>query len=491
MVPHRMRILFLASEVAPWSKTGGLADVAGALPSALARLGHEVLVATPLYAAIRSPDIEPSGHRLTLRFPFGAQPAQLHLAQPSPGHRVMFIGNGYFFGRSGIYVGPEGEYLDNHRRFGFYAMAALSGAQALGFVPDIVHLNDWQSGLAAVALRRGYGGTPLAQARSVLTIHNLAYQGSFPKTAMDDLGLPWDLFTPLGLEFYDQVNFLKAGLTYSDALTTVSERYAEEIQTPEAGWGLDGLLRERRARLHGILNGVDTREWNPRTDALLPSRFGAEDLSGKAVCRRALLERFGLAASEGPVFGIVSRFASQKGLELLLPVMERFLALPVRLVVLGSGDRWLEGAFSDLARRHPDKVGVVLGYDNALAHLIEAGSDFFVMPSLYEPCGLNQMYSLLYGTVPIVRAVGGLDDTVIDLSQPSGTGIKFGPFHPEALLEALRRAVALHGSPDRLAEVRRRGMASDFSWDASARRYESLYRSLLPEAAAARALRGA
>ncbi|MGA9522999.1 MAG: glycogen synthase GlgA [Myxococcaceae bacterium] len=472
-----MRILFLASEVVPFSKTGGLADVAGALPAALAKLGHEVVVATPLYGSIRSVRIEPLGKKFTLRFPFGDATAELHEARLSPNHRVLFIGNGPLFGRPGIYGERSGEYPDNHRRFAFFSMAALTAAQHIGFAPDVVHLNDWQTGLGALALRRGYRGTSLEGTRSVFTIHNMAYQGVFPKQAMRDLGLPWELFTVGGLEFYDQVNFLKAGLVYSDALTTVSRRYAEEIQTPEAGWGLDGLLRARSARLFGILNGVDTQEWNLRSDPLLPG-------TDKATCKRVLAERFGLELPPEPpgppVFGIVSRLASQKGLELVFPLLERLLKEDVRLVMLGNGDPQLENRFRAAAERYPGKVGVYIGYDNPLSHLIEAGSDFFLMPSLYEPCGLNQMYSLLYGAVPIVRAVGGLDDTVIDASQPEGNGFKFGPFTVEALEEAIGRALALYRDPQRLADVRQRGMHSDFSWDRSARRYLEVYEAANP-----------
>ncbi len=474
-----MRILFLASEVVPFSKTGGLADVAGALPAALAKLGHEVVVVTPLYGSIRSDRVQPLGKKLTLRFPFGDVVAELHEARISANHRVLFIANGPLFGRPGIYGDNGGEYPDNHRRFAFFSMAALSAAQLVGFAPDVIQLNDWQTGLAALALRRGYQGTPLERARSVFTIHNLAYQGIFPKQAMRDLGLPWELFTVAGLEFYDQVNFLKAGLVYADALTTVSRRYAEEIQTPEAGWGLDGLLRARRNRLFGILNGVDTGEWNLRTDPLLPA-------NEKPSCKRALLERFELASATErpgpPVFGIVSRLASQKGFDLVFPAMERLLREEdLRLVLLGAGDPKLEHAFRALAQRYPDKVGVRFGYDNALAHLIEAGSDFFLMPSLYEPCGLNQMYSLLYGAVPVVRAVGGLEDTVIDVSQPGGNGIKFGPYTVEALEQAIHRALALYREPQRLEDVRWQGMRSDFSWERSARRYLEVYEAANPK----------
>lgn len=475
-----MKILFLASEVFPYSKTGGLGDVAGALPAALARLGHEVLVATPLYGSVDAKELEPTGKTLPLRFPFGREVARFRIHAPRPNLRVLFVESDRFFARPGIYGGPAGEYEDNHLRFGFFSMAALSGAMLMDFLPDVVHLNDWQTGIAAVALGRGYGGTALGQARSIFTIHNLAYQGVFPKRAMTELGLPWELFTSDGLEFYDQLNFMKAGLTYSDVLTTVSRRYAEEIQTPEAGWGLDGLLRDRAKSLFGILNGVDVEEWNPSDDPHLPAGFDADDTSGKRLCRARLLEHYGLSAPDSaPVYGIVSRFATQKGFDILFPALPALLAEEVRLVVLGSGDpRYVDG-FRALAAQFPGKLGLQVGYDVALSHLVEAGSDFFLMPSQYEPCGLNQMYSLLYGTVPIVRATGGLDDTVIDLTAPTGNGIKFGPYEPQALQDALKRSLALFKEASTLREVRRRGMAADFSWERSARQYEALYRGVL------------
>ncbi|MBX5482111.1 MAG: glycogen synthase GlgA [Myxococcaceae bacterium] len=488
-----MKILFLSSEVVPYSKTGGLADVAGALPAALAEIGHELLVATPRYGHIQPPDgLEALDPPLTLRFPFGPQAAHYALHGRAPNLRVLFIGNDAFFARPGIYNDPSGsDFPDNHRRFAFFTLAALSGAQHLGFVPDIVHFNDWQTGLGPLALRRGYAGTALARAKSVFTIHNLAYQGLFPKRVMEDLGLPWDVFTPEGLEFYDHVNFLKAGLVWADALTTVSPRYAQEIQTPEAGYGLDGLLRRRTGDLHGILNGIDAREWNPAEDPYLPARYDQDALDGKATCRRELLSRFGLTTTDGPVFGIVSRLAGQKGFDILIPALEHALGEDIRLVVLGSGEARYEAGFRALQQHHPDKVGLRFGFDVALSHLVEAGADFFLMPSLYEPCGLNQLYSLRYGTVPVVRAVGGLDDTVVDVDADlaHGTGIKFGPYDAGAAAHAIGRALELWRDPPRLRAVRRRGMHQDFSWTRSARAYEALYRSLVrPESAAGQQL---
>jgi starch synthase len=359
-------------------------------------------------------------------------------------------------------------------------VGALQAAQRLRFVPDIIHANDWQTGLVPVALHRAFRATALGHAKSVFTIHNLAYQGQFSKDVMVDLGLPWDLFTSDGgLEFYDAVNFLKGGLVFSDALTTVSPTYAREIQTPEQGYGLDGLLRRRTHRLHGILNGIDAHEWDPQTDAFLPARYGPRSLEGKAVCKRELLARFGLPPGDAPVFAIVSRLAWQKGMDLLLDVLPTALQADIRFVGVGSGESHLEEGLAALQARFPKQVAVHVGFDAALSHQVEAGADFFLMPSRYEPCGLNQMYSLRYGTVPIVRATGGLVDTVE--GGLDGNGILFESFHRAALLAAIRRALALYADPPRLDEFRRRGMDKDFSWSASARRYESLFTDLMAE----------
>jgi starch synthase len=477
-----MKILFIASEVSPFSKTGGLGDVSGALPTALAALGHDVKVVTPRYREVRDTgQLHPTGESLLLRFPFGEVGGPLLSTRLSENLEVLFLENEPFYGnRDGLYGDASGEYRDNARRFAYLCVGALQAAQRVRFVPDIIHLNDWQTGLVPVALRRGYQGTPLGQAKCVFTIHNLAYQGRFPKDTMSDLGLPWDLFTAEdGLEFHDTVNFLKAGLVFSDALTTVSPTYAREIQTPEQGYGLDGLLRHRAHALHGILNGIDTHVWNPRTDTFLPARYGAQDLRGKALCKLDLLGRFGLPAGDAPVFGIVTRLAWQKGVDLLLESLPAALQADIRFVAVGNGEGHLEDGLRRLQERYPKQVGVHIGFDAGLSHLLEAGADFFVMPSRYEPCGLNQMYSLRYGTVPIVRATGGLVDTVE--GGLDGNGVLFESFHPTALLAAMRRALALYADPPRLEAFRRRGMEKDFSWTASARKYEGLFASLLEE----------
>ncbi|MCC6335645.1 MAG: glycogen synthase GlgA [Myxococcales bacterium] len=468
-----MQVLFLSSEVAPFSKTGGLGDVAGALPSALAALGHQVLVVTPLYLGVPREGLEDAG-ALTLTFPFGPVTARLRQRPGGDGLTHVFVDVPPFFERPGLYGHP-----DDARRFAAFTMAGLSHAQARGFLPDVVHANDWPAGLAALALKRGYAHTPLGNARTVFTIHNLAYQGNFPKSELEALGLPWSLYTVDGVEFYDQLSFMKAALKSFDVLTTVSPSYAKEIQTPLGGHGLDGVLRARSKELSGILNGVDVREWNPATDVLLPARFTSMELSGKARCRQALLDAYGLdAPPDGqPIFGMVGRMVEQKGVDLLLDTVPRVLEQGARAVVLGSGEPAFEARWRQLAQRFPTRLGVKVGFDNALAHLIEAGSDFFLMPSRFEPCGLNQMYSLLYGAVPVVRDVGGLKDTVVDVAQPQGTGLVFSELTSAGLSRALLRALDLFRRPDEYRQVQRRGMAQDFSWQRSARAYEALYRT--------------
>src|SRR5215468_4454966 len=475
-----MRILFASSEVEPFSKTGGLADVSQALPAELASRGHSLMVVTPQYASVDASKLKKLGD-IRLRFPYGEETAVLRGADWSERHRIVFLDHPGFYRRKGLYQ-EEAEYPDNHRRFAFLAIGALSAAQNLEFDPDIVHLNDWQTALAAVALARGYRGTSLGRAKSVLTIHNLAYQGIFPKVAMDELGIPWELFTPAAVEFYDRLNFLKSGIVFSDALTTVSKKYAEEIQTPELGFGLDDRLRVRSADLHGILNGVNYREWEPKSDRLIPHHFSASDLSGKEQSKQELLRRFGLEApSESgrvPVFGMVSRLVAQKGVDLVVEALPWMLESDLYFVALGTGEPRFEQALRQLQERWPAKVAVKVEFQRKLSHLVEAGSDFFLMPSRYEPCGLNQMYSLRYGTVPIVRATGGLDDTVVDIASPNGTGVKFAPYTASALAAAIHRALDLYADPARLDEVRRRGMKADHSWAVSAQRYEEVYQSL-------------
>ena len=465
-----MRILFLSSEVAPFSKTGGLGDVSGALPWALSERGHDVRVMTPLHRGVPRATLQLVGSPLTLEFPFGKIDLRLFRA-PAPGE-LLFIDAPALFDRDEYYGYP-----DDARRFAAFSMAALAFTQRDGFVPDVVQGNDWPTGIAMLALRTGFAHTPLGRARRVFTIHNLAYQGLFPAKEMEALGLPWDLFTPGGVEFYEQLSFMKAGLVFADLLTTVSPTYAREIQTPAFGAGLDGLLRHRADSLHGILNGVDVKEWNPATDVFLPRQFTSTELAGRTLCRKELIAscRIDAPVPGMPLFGVIGRMAAQKGADLLHVALPKLLEQGASAIVLGAGEPAVQDAWLSLAAKYPRRLSVRIGFDNSLAHRIEAGSDFFLMPSRFEPCGLSQMYSLLYGAVPVVHGVGGLKDTVFDLTHANANGIVFEQPTAEALFGALVRAVELFRDEAAYAAVQRRGMTADFSWAAAAAEYERLF----------------
>jgi starch synthase len=479
-----MRLLFVTSEVEPFSKTGGLADVLGALPRALAARGHQVLVVSPRYHNLNTQrvPVHGTGQWISVRFPFGEHYSQVLMAEPVPHLRCAFLEHELFYERGGIYGDGAGDYGDNHRRFAYLTRGALEVARRFDFTPDIFHAHDWPTGLAPIYLHDARADLRFAHTKSVFTIHNLGYQGVFSKEVMGDLGLSWAYFTPELLEFFDGVNFLKGGIGAADAITTVSRRYAEEIQTPEGGWRLDTHLRSRRHRLVGILNGADYQEWNPARDPLIPARYDQTHLEGKQVCRHALLETFGLhAGAHTMVMGMVTRLAYQKGGDLVLQASRGLMDRDTALVMLGNGDPGEEEGFRNLARIYRGRVGVHLGFDRRLSHMIMAGSDALLMPSRYEPCGLSQLYALRYGTVPIVRATGGLDDTVVDATQPDGTGFKFGPYSAGALEEAVSRAAWAYRHPTTWGPLMRRGMGRDFSWEASSRRYEELYTELLRE----------
>ncbi|MGC4001235.1 MAG: glycogen synthase GlgA [Anaeromyxobacter sp.] len=473
-----MEILFVSSEVAPWSKTGGLGDVAGALPRALAARGHQVTVVTPRYHAIdvQKEGLRPAGHELVIR----GQRVSLWVKEE--GARVFFVEHDPYFGsRLGPYGDKLGEYGDNAERFALLVRVALALPGELGFRPHIVHGNDWQTGLIPYVLRREHAtDRALSRARSVFTIHNLAYQGVFPKAVVPALGLPWDVFRYQSMEFWDQLSFMKAGLTGSDALTTVSPTYAREILTPEGGAHMDAVLRHRGRDLTGILNGIDTAEWNPATDPHLAAPFSPEDLAGKATNKAAVQRELGLPVRpDVPLVGMVGRLAEQKGIDLVSAVLPALLQADVQLVLLGSGDPGYQDLLRQAAAAQPQKMAVRIGFDEGLAHRIEAGGDVFLMPSRFEPCGLNQMYSLRYGTVPVVRAVGGLEDTVEDYDGAgAGTGFKFRQYTPDALMTALRRALDLYRDRRAWRGLMLRGMAEDNSWERSAASYEQIYRKL-------------
>jgi starch synthase len=474
-----LKILFAASEGLPFSKTGGLADVIEALPKALAALGHEVAVVLPRYrgiktAAVVMPSLTiPMGGRL--RFPSIADGTILN------GVRYFFVDDPAYFDRDGIYGGSAGDFPDNAERYSEFCRVTIEIAKHV-WPTDVLHCHDWQTALVPVLLRSSYADDPLVKDIPVIfTIHNLGYQGHFPATVLDSASIPRAVYHPAGLEFYGIVNFLKGGLVYSDYLTTVSKKYAEEIQTPEFGYALDGVVRSRGDRVIGILNGIDYTVWNPDKDKLIAAKYSAKDLTGKQACKKELLEIFGLSPEHQPrpVLGIVSRFADQKGFDLIAAIASELMQEDLVLTVLGTGERRYEELFEALANEFPGRVGVRIAYDNELAHKIEAGADMFLMPSRYEPCGLNQIYSLKYGTVPIVRATGGLDDTVesFDVQHGTGTGFKFVQYSGAALLDAVRQALHLYTDERIWKRIQLNGMAKDFSWKRPASEYAKLYKA--------------
>jgi starch synthase len=474
-----MNITFAASECVPFSKTGGLADVVGALPSALAALGHQVSVFLPRYKQTKLAKAETVIRSLTIPFDDQYRFCSVLDGGLQAGVRFYFIEYPPFFERDALYGTPTGDYPDNAERFALYSRAVLEACKILG-VPEAFHCHDWQSALIPVLLRSAYAEDPAFRGvSSVFTIHNMGYQGLFAPDTLPLLLLPWDLFTIDKLEFYGQANFLKGALVFSDFITTVSRKYSQEIQTAEYGFGLEGVLRARAATVTGILNGVDYDQWSPEKDKFLITRYSAEDLSGKAACKKDLLAEFGIANADPalPVIGIVSRFAAQKGFDLISQIADRLALEPLIIVALGTGDKEYEDLFRRLNKQFPQKIAVKVAYDNTIAHKIEAGADMFLMPSRYEPCGLNQIYSLRYGTVPVVRATGGLDDTIEpwDPKNGKGTGFKFTEYSGEALLATLKAALAAYQDKSGWQTLMRNGMARDFSWTASAREYVRVY----------------
>jgi starch synthase len=472
-----MRILFVASEALPYAKTGGLADVIEALPRALVKLGHEVAVFLPRYQGVQANSVEmtsmtiPQGVRL--RFP-AILNGGVHR-----GVRYFFLDDRFYFDREGIYGNKNHEYPDNAERFTEVSRAAIELAKQI-WMPDLMHCHDWQTAMVPVLLRTSYGDDPAIRDMPVVfTIHNMGYHGIFPRDVLDRAGIPAGVFHPGGIEFFGNVNFLKGGLVYSDFLTTVSRKYAEEIQTSEFGFGLEGVVRMRADRLTGILNGVDYSIWSPERDALIPEKYSTKNLAGKRACKQALLDEFKLLKDvpQRPVLGIVSRFVDQKGFDLIARIAREIVEEDVLLAVLGTGEKRYEVLFRALAADVPGRVGAVIGYDDRLAHLVEAGSDIFLMPSRYEPCGLNQIYSLRYGTVPVVRATGGLDDTIesFDLEHGTGTGFKFWEYSGGALLHTIRQALHHYSDEGVWRRIQLNGMAKDFSWNTSAAEYAKLY----------------
>jgi starch synthase len=477
-----MRILLASSEVHPYSKTGGLADMVGALGKSLARAGHQVGLVTPLYAGVRErfPQVKKFKFALNLLLGAGSVQGEIWTLEPVPGLTIYFVDQPDFYQRHSLYQQHGADYPDNAERFIFLSKAVLELSRRLTWNPEIVHVHDWQVGIVPLLIehektREGWGNAP----RSMLTIHNLAYQGLFPASQFALTNLPWDYFNADDAEFYNQFNCLKAGIAHSDIITTVSPRYAREITTPEFGCGLDGFLRLREDKLTGILNGVDYDEWNTTNNPFIKHPYSSENLNGKLRNKIELQTEMGLPTDETiPLFGSINRLVEQKGIDIQLGALEEMLGADMQFVLLGSGNPAFETAYTNLARRYPSKVAVRIGYNHRLSHRIEAGCDFFLLPSRFEPCGLNQMYSLRYGTIPIVRTTGGLDDSVIDITQDMdrANGIKFSEYSSTALAKAIRKALALSTELELLRHYQTNGMSADFSWSKTAQEYLELYR---------------
>jgi 1,4-alpha-glucan branching enzyme len=482
-VPSAFDIVMATPELVPFAKTGGLADMVSSLAGALHELGHRVRLIMPAYRTVLEKGVEPDT-AIPFRVPVAGRSEEgvLFTTVGANGFPIHFIGSDRYFDRPFLYGGPEGDYPDNAERFTFFARSVLAAICHLG-APHILHAHDWQAALAIAFLRAQPELYPaLSSVRTVLTVHNMGYQGLFSPQNWGLTGLDEGLFTPHHLEFYGRINFLKGGLAFADAISTVSPTYSREIQTPEYGFGLDGFLRARANNLVGILNGVDYQTWNPETDKSIVRNYGPEDLSGKRVCKAALQEAFGLTPDpDVPLLGAVSRLVSQKGLDLLVAIFNELIHRDVQLVLLGTGDRQYQDFFEAAARRNPESMGVRIGFDDKLAHQIEAGCDIFLMPSRYEPSGLNQLYSLKYGTIPVVRATGGLRDSVEEFCPATGkgNGFVFERYEASSLLAAIDRALVLFHRKDQWRLLMKAAMAADYSWSYAAREYVKLYAGLL------------
>lgn len=474
-----MKILIASPEVVPFAKTGGLADVAGALPKALSDLGHDVRVILPKYKMV---DAKKFGLKLVMS---GIQIGMLDRTEiadvyeakiPGCDVEVYFIANDKYFGRDGLYQDKGVDYPDNSERFVFYSRASLEFIKRLGWQPDILHTNDWQSALMIMYIKTTLKNDRFfSDIATVYSIHNMGYMGLFPPETMNTLGLGWEYFTPDTLEFWGKVALTKAGFVFADVINTVSEQYSREIQTPEFGYGLEGLLKHRAQDVYGIVNGIDYDLWNPETDRLITKQYGPKTLKGKLDNKKALQKQNGLPLSDVPLIGIISRLADQKGFDILAQDIENIMKMDLQIVLLGTGEPKYHDLFKQMKQKYPEHLGLNLGFDAALAQLIYAGSDMFLMPSRYEPCGLGQLISYKYGTVPIVRKTGGLADTV----QDGSTGFVFETYSSIALHDAIRRAIAAYKSKDRWTKMMVKDMALDYSWGASARKYVELYRKAM------------
>ncbi len=486
---NKLKILLVSSEVVPFAKTGGLADVAGALPVALEKLGHEVCVAMPKYGTIDAAKWNFSGEIMAFDVTLGNDSKTAIIRKgnlPDSNVTIYFIQNDEYFNRKELYGESGQDYEDNAQRFAFFSMAVLTMLKNLNWQPDIIQCNDWQTALIPTYLKTVLNADDFFnKIKTLYTIHNLAYQGSFSKYKIFVIGLNWDYFNSNSVEFYDNINFMKAGLIYSDKLSTVSEGYSQEIQTSEFGCGLEGVLKFRRNDLYGIINGIDYNVWNPETDEYIIKNFSVKNTTGKTACKKDLQKICNLPVGAAvPLIGIISRLADQKGFDLIAEVIDQIMALDLQIVLLGTGDPKYHSLFNEIGAKYPKKIGVNLKFDNKLAHQIEAGSDMFLMPSRYEPCGLNQLYSLKYGTVPIVRNTGGLADSIVDYTPAANkkgdaTGFKFHNYKSDELLEVIKRALAAYKAKPQWYKLRKNCMLKDFSWNASAKKYESLFLKMI------------
>jgi starch synthase len=481
-----LRVLLVTPEAVPFAKTGGLADVAGALPGYLQALGCQLTMVMPYYRMVKESGFPLRYLGQEIEIPIGDEilRADIYHIQMNQDIPVYFIGRDEFFDRENLYSTSRGDYFDNAERFIFFSKAVILLCQLLSFSPEIIHHHEWQTGLIPAYLRSVYQNNPLFSHTAIMfTIHNIAYQGIFKKEKFRLTGLPMEMYNPEGIEFWERINFMKAGIVYADIINTVSQKYAEEIQTSEYGYGLDGILRKRKEDLYGILNGVDYQDWDPSRDPHLNSRYDPKNLSGKRECKKDLLKEFDLPPSleNFPLLGMVSRLADQKGFDLLAEILEELFTLDIGFVLLGTGEHKYHDLFTQVARRYPQKAAVRIAYDDRLAHKIEAGSDFFLMPSKYEPCGLNQIYSLKYGTIPIVRATGGLDDTIVnyDPATGKGNGFKFNRYDAQEFLNQIKVAIGFYFQPKHWKQLLQNAMAEDFSWQRSASSYLQLYQKAM------------
>ena len=480
-----LKILFVSPEVYPFAKTGGLGDVSSALPLALKEQGHDVRVILPKYrSTIQSkPSVQPMGYTITVPVGTEVKHGDLHEGQLNRTLPVYFVGRDEYFNRDGLYGDFEGEFPDNAERFIFFNRAVLEACNILDFQPDIIHCNDWQTGLIPCYLKTTFADDPLfANTRSVFSIHNLGYQGNFDQQFFPLAHLPWKVFTIEGIEFYGFFSFMKAGLIHADKLTTVSKTYSKEILTPENGFHMDGVLREHQDKLSGILNGANYDEWNPKTDPHIKTQYSPKSLKGKQECRKSLLRKLALKLpDETPLMCMVTRLSSQKGIDLIMKSFVELMVQDAALVILGEGDERYETFLYEQNDNFPNRFRFKQGFDEKLAHQIIAGSDLLLMPSQYEPCGLTQMYALRYGTVPIVRKVGGLADTIkaFQPAKKQGTGFLFKPSETDEWITQLQKALALFPKKTIWRSLMKNGMKEDFSWDKAAKEYVRLYRRAL------------